>query len=54
MRDGQWGVEVGGEWRGMVGEVVDGTADVAVAPLAITLERSAVAEFLLNVVASRS
>ncbi|ROT84725.1 putative glutamate receptor ionotropic, delta-1 isoform X2 [Penaeus vannamei] len=52
VRDGQWGVEVGGEWRGMVGEVVDGTADVAVAPLAITLERSAVAEFLLNVVAS--
>ncbi len=48
--DGNWGAPVDpanvtGEWNGLVREVIEGRADFAIAPLAITPERSVVASF---------
>ncbi|XP_063880766.1 probable glutamate receptor isoform X2 [Scylla paramamosain] len=48
-RDGQWGSLKDGRWTGMVGDVVDGVADMAVASLDITPERSVAVDFLLPI-----
>ncbi|XP_042891241.1 probable glutamate receptor [Penaeus japonicus] len=52
VRDGQWGSVVGGEWTGMVKELSDGTADIAVAPLSISQVRSTKADFLIGLMES--
>ncbi|XP_050727669.1 probable glutamate receptor [Eriocheir sinensis] len=44
--DGSWGAErSNGTWTGMVGQVVEKKADVAVGPFGITLRRSQVVDF---------
>ncbi|XP_042883098.1 glutamate receptor ionotropic, NMDA 2A-like [Penaeus japonicus] len=50
--DNQWGAHTNGRWSGMVGEIARGEADVAVAPLSITQQRSLVADFLLSIMMS--
>lgn len=42
VKDGAYGGEVNGRWNGMVGEVMRGVADLAVAPMTITYERETV------------
>ncbi|ROT78933.1 putative glutamate receptor 2-like [Penaeus vannamei] len=46
VKDGEWGAAVDGHWTGMIGEVSDGTAEIAVAPLTVTQKRSAVTRFI--------
>lgn len=53
MRDGGWGSQVQGEWGGMVGELVRGEADIAVAALDITHKRSTAVDFLLGFLYSK-
>ncbi|XP_047488083.1 probable glutamate receptor [Penaeus chinensis] len=36
VRDGQWGSKVNGKWNGMMKELLEGTADIAVSPMSIT------------------
>uniref|UniRef100_A0A914VQC6 Uncharacterized protein n=1 Tax=Plectus sambesii TaxID=2011161 RepID=A0A914VQC6_9BILA len=44
--DGKYGYQdEKGEWQGLIGELVSGKADIAVAPLTITAERSKVVRF---------
>ncbi|XP_037071143.1 glutamate receptor ionotropic, kainate 1-like [Pollicipes pollicipes] len=43
--DGSWGHVEAGQWRGMVGEVVAGRADLAVGGIFINAQRSAVVDF---------
>ncbi|XP_066982232.1 probable glutamate receptor [Macrobrachium rosenbergii] len=50
--DKQWGAFSNGEWTGMIGEVLDGKADIAVAPLDITLLRSQAVDFAMPLVDS--
>lgn len=46
VEDGRYGTEPEpGRWTGMIGELVDGRADMAVAPLTMSSKRSAVVEF---------
>ncbi|XP_064106966.1 probable glutamate receptor [Macrobrachium nipponense] len=45
--DGQWGAKLNGEWSGMVRELLDGKADIIVAPLDMTLLRSEAVDFLV-------
>ncbi|XP_063720301.1 glutamate receptor 4-like [Symsagittifera roscoffensis] len=46
VRDGKYGASMAnGSWNGMVGELIDGTADIALAPLTITSERQRVVDF---------
>ncbi|XP_050701452.1 probable glutamate receptor [Eriocheir sinensis] len=52
-RDGQWGSLKEGRWTGMVGDVVAGVADMALASLDITAERSEAVDFLLPVLDTR-
>ncbi|XP_069974744.1 glutamate receptor ionotropic, kainate 2-like [Penaeus vannamei] len=52
VRDGAWGAVVDGEWTGMIREVHEGTADIAIAPLSITQLRSTVSDFLFGLAAS--
>ncbi|XP_047487272.1 uncharacterized protein LOC125038077 [Penaeus chinensis] len=51
-RDGQWGSQVNGEWTGMIKEVREGAADIAIAPLTITERRSTAATFLIGIIAT--
>ncbi|XP_069172808.1 glutamate receptor-like [Procambarus clarkii] len=53
VRDGGWGSQVQGEWGGMVGELVRGEADIAVAALDITHKRSTAVDFLLGFLYSK-
>ncbi|XP_069974567.1 uncharacterized protein [Penaeus vannamei] len=48
-RDGQWGGKVNGRWTGMIGDIVNGKADIAVASLDVTFQRSTAVDFLLPV-----
>ncbi|RUS87243.1 hypothetical protein EGW08_004995, partial [Elysia chlorotica] len=45
--DGNYGskIDENGTWNGMMGELIDGTADLAVAPLTITAERERYVDF---------
>ena len=43
--DGRYGMQSNGTWHGMIGEVVDGRADLAVADLTITSKRREVVDF---------
>lgn len=43
--DGQYGKLDNGTWTGMIGDVVSGAADMAIAPLTITEARSRVVDF---------
>ncbi|XP_037803608.1 probable glutamate receptor [Penaeus monodon] len=52
VRDGQWGSVVNGEWTGVFKELSDGTADIAVAPLSMSVVRSTKADFLLGLMVS--
>ncbi|XP_064106803.1 probable glutamate receptor [Macrobrachium nipponense] len=51
--DKQWGAFSNGDWTGMIGEVLYGKADIAVAPLDITLLRSQAVDFIMPLVDSR-
>lgn len=51
--DKQWGAVVNGKWTGMIKEVLDGTADVAVAALSMTDQRYSVVDFLTGMISSR-
>ncbi|XP_063600736.1 probable glutamate receptor [Penaeus indicus] len=53
VKDGGWGSKVNGRWNGMVGEVKRGEADIAVAALDITPERSTAADFLVGMLYGR-
>ncbi|XP_069165791.1 glutamate receptor-like [Procambarus clarkii] len=53
VRDGGWGSQVQGEWGGMVGELVRGEADIAIAALDITHKRSTAVDFLLGFLYSK-
>ncbi|ROT75751.1 Glutamate receptor ionotropic, kainate 2 [Penaeus vannamei] len=53
VKDGGWGSKVNGRWNGMVGEVRRGEADIAVAALDITPERSMAADFLVGMLSGR-
>ena len=48
-RDGYWGAvdKETGRWNGIIGDVVDGVADIAVAVLSVTKTRSEVADFMI-------
>ncbi|XP_071520979.1 probable glutamate receptor isoform X2 [Panulirus ornatus] len=46
VRDNAWGALVGGQWTGIVGEIHRGVADMAVAALDVTQQRSTVVDFL--------
>ncbi|XP_071523389.1 probable glutamate receptor [Panulirus ornatus] len=48
--DGQWGIKKNGSWTGMVAELVKGNADIALASLDITEERSSAVDFLMAIV----
>ncbi|XP_037803358.1 probable glutamate receptor [Penaeus monodon] len=50
--DKQWGAVVNGKWTGMIKEVLDGTADVAVAALSMTDQRYSVVDFLTGMISS--
>ncbi|XP_047488086.1 probable glutamate receptor [Penaeus chinensis] len=52
VRDGQWGSVVNGEWTGVFKELSDGTADIAVAPLSMSVVRSTKADFLIGLMVS--
>ena len=43
--DGRYGMQSNGTWQGMIGEVADGRADLAVADLTITSKRREVVDF---------
>ncbi|XP_038055631.1 glutamate receptor 4-like [Patiria miniata] len=45
VRDNTYGIPVNGTWNGMVGELVRGEADIAVAPLTIISDRERVIDF---------
>ncbi|XP_038059342.1 glutamate receptor ionotropic, kainate 1-like [Patiria miniata] len=45
VNDGNYGAEVDGRWNGMIGELIEGVADMAVAPLTITYVREQVVDF---------
>ena len=45
-REYEWGAIVNGTWSGMVGRLEKGTADIAVADITLTKDRSAVVQFL--------
>ncbi|XP_042229189.1 probable glutamate receptor [Homarus americanus] len=49
-RDGQWGAKVDGKWTGMISDIVNGDADIALASLDITEQRSSAVDFLMVVV----
>ncbi|MPC07730.1 Glutamate receptor [Portunus trituberculatus] len=50
-KDGQWGgLREDGTWTGMIGDIVSGRADIALASLDITQERSQAVDFLMAVV----
>ncbi|KAK4320049.1 hypothetical protein Pmani_009070 [Petrolisthes manimaculis] len=49
-RDGQWGGEVNGRWTGMVGDIVRDEADIALASLDVTQQRTEAVDFLMVVV----
>ncbi|XP_042876134.1 glutamate receptor-like [Penaeus japonicus] len=51
-KDGQWGSQVNGEWTGMIKEVKEGSADIAIAPLTISKGRSTAVTFLLGIIAT--
>lgn len=51
--DGEWGTLRDGRWTGMVGEVVQDLADVAVAPIDNTLLRSFVIRYTVQISNSR-
>ncbi|XP_042876130.1 probable glutamate receptor [Penaeus japonicus] len=53
VKDGGWGSKVKGRWNGMIGEVKRGEADIAVAALDITPERSTAADFLVGMLYGR-
>jgi len=44
-KDGKYGKEQGGQWSGMMGEVLRGEADMALADLTITATREAAVDF---------
>lgn len=47
-RDGNWGaVESDGTWNGMVGMLMDGSADICTTALSVTLERSQVIDYAI-------
>ncbi|XP_047488310.1 probable glutamate receptor isoform X2 [Penaeus chinensis] len=54
VRDGEWGSAIEGRWTGMIGEVSDGMAQVAIAPLSVTQKRSAVVGFLIPLIVTSS
>ncbi|XP_078700018.1 glutamate receptor ionotropic, kainate 2-like [Branchiostoma floridae x Branchiostoma belcheri] len=49
VEDGQYGIynSQTGQWNGMIGDVLNGKADIALAPLSITSERQTVGDFTL-------
>ncbi|XP_063843812.1 probable glutamate receptor isoform X2 [Scylla paramamosain] len=50
-KDGQWGgLRKDGTWTGMIGDIVSGRTDIALASLDITQERSKAVDFLMAVV----
>ncbi|XP_047483452.1 glutamate receptor ionotropic, kainate 2-like isoform X2 [Penaeus chinensis] len=48
-RDEDWGTLTEGRWSGMVGELVEGLADVIMAPLDYTVARSRAVDFVIPV-----
>ncbi|XP_047480180.1 probable glutamate receptor [Penaeus chinensis] len=52
VEDGQWGSVVNGEWTGLIRDVYDGRADIAVGPLSVTRQRSDAVDFLIALMAS--
>ncbi|KAK3866460.1 hypothetical protein Pcinc_028004 [Petrolisthes cinctipes] len=49
-RDGQWGGVVNGRWTGMVGDIVRDEADIALASLDVTQQRTEAVDFLMVIV----
>lgn len=45
--DGKYGIQENGEWNGMIGEVVSGKADLAIADLTITSKREVAVDFTM-------
>jgi ABC-type amino acid transport substrate-binding protein len=43
--DGKYGQNVGGTWNGMIGEMISGTADIALADMTITSKREEAVDF---------
>ncbi|XP_042892008.1 probable glutamate receptor [Penaeus japonicus] len=52
VKDKQFGAFVDGKWTGMVKEVMEGTADIAVANLAITQQRSTAIQYLTGMISA--
>ncbi|XP_063600691.1 probable glutamate receptor [Penaeus indicus] len=52
VKDKQFGAFVDGRWTGMVKEVLEGTADIAVANLAITQQRSTAVQYLVGMISA--
>ncbi|XP_047487922.1 probable glutamate receptor [Penaeus chinensis] len=50
--DNQWGSLADGQWTGLVGEVASGRADLAIASLTISKQRSTVVDFLISLAVS--
>ena len=48
-KSNQWGSFINGSWNGMVGMIQRGIADIAVADLTVTKERSSVVDFLPSI-----
>ena len=55
-RDGTWGYydQSTGEWSGIIKDVVDGVADIGVAPLTVNYDRTKVVDFLLPIHSDKS
>ncbi|XP_066940326.1 glutamate receptor ionotropic, kainate glr-3-like [Macrobrachium rosenbergii] len=49
VRDNAWGSFLNGRWNGVIGEIIEGTADIAVTTIDITPKRSEVVDFLMEV-----
>ncbi|KAL5011753.1 hypothetical protein ScPMuIL_010304 [Solemya velum] len=45
VKDGKYGAQVNGTWNGMIGELINNDADIAMAPLTITKIREIVVDF---------
>ncbi|XP_042873578.1 uncharacterized protein LOC122254123 [Penaeus japonicus] len=52
VKDGQFGAFVDGRWTGMVKEVMDGQADMVIANMGITQQRSTVVDFLIGTISA--
>ncbi|XP_064090206.1 probable glutamate receptor isoform X2 [Macrobrachium nipponense] len=53
VRDKAWGSFINGRWNGVIGEVLEGAADIAVSTIDLTAKRSEVVDFLMTLSATR-